>query len=534
VAPAVDAPELQPVTTSKVVPQQRDRLSTLATELIQPLRTELEAMRRQFTEAEQKRQALGLALAQIPSDVEERLWNRLRSSLDTEISKKTEPVEIYVAQIKMQLESIRPGQDVTNSLRELSARIDAIDVDLHAALQEQTSAARRQVGELADKMKVVEQLASASADRVAEIPDLVTSQIAEQQDSVLAVTRDYVKDIEALQQFRSDAEQTLQHIVQVQAAFGALSEQVAEIEGEHLTALQERLEQQICLQSEHTLSTAKTLIDEQRTASAENARTAAEILQKIESAAESLKERFHKTITDAQQQTLAVFEHHINHTHDNVRKQIAEELQDCHSRAKALSEETSGRLRQELTESFNRNREDIRGWLAHQTEDLQKMLQCAVLQADTEIKARNYISLETAKNSGDNLQRKIIGQLQERAQRASEEFEAQISRRLSDLQSSFEASLGQAVDAAKVQATENIKSIEIELNRLAEESMTRCRSALAHNLKSIANTLDVQRGGEGIVKLASTSTACLPTQTSAVVDPCGSDEASASVKSDIN
>ncbi len=496
VATQVDSAERQPVATSESMSQQNDRLGALAAQLIQPLRTELEAMRRQFTEAEQKRQALGLALAQIPSDLEERLWNHLRSSLEAEIAKKTEPVQTHVAQLKTQLESILPGQDVTNSLRELSARIDAINVDLHATVQEQTAAARWQAEELSEKVTTVEQLAITNAEQLAGVPDLVTSKNVELQDSLVAVTRDYVKDIEALQQFRSETEATLQQTVQVQAAFGALAEHVAQVRGEHLSALQERLERQIREQSEQTLSAAKILINEQRTDSAENARMAAKILEKTESAAESLKERFHKTVTDAQQQTLAVFEHHINYTHDNVRKQVAEELQAFHSRAKALSEEISGRLRQELTESFNRDREDIRGWLAHQTENLQKMSQDAVLQADAEIKARNYISLETAKNSGDTLQREMIEQLQECAHRASEEFEVQISGRLSDLQSSFEVLLGHAVDTARVQAADNFKSTETELNRLAEESMTRCRSALAQNLKAIANTLDVQDGAK--------------------------------------
>ncbi len=491
VATGVDPAERQPVATSESVSYQSDRLSALVTELIQPLRTELEAMRRQFTEAEQKRHALGLALAQMPSDVEERLWSRLRSSLEAEIAKKTGSVQTQVTQLQTQLESIRPGQDVTNSLRELSARLAAIDVDMHATVQEQAATARRQVEELADKIKTVEQLATGSAERLARLPALVTSQIAQQQDSLLAVTRDCVKDIENLQQFRSETEATLQQMVQVQAAFDALSEQVAQIKREHLSALQERLEGQIREQSEQMLSVANTLINEQRTDSAENARMAAESFHKIELAAESLKERFHKTVTDAQQQTLAVFEHHINHAHDNVRKRIAEELQGFYSQAKTLSEEISGRLRQELTESFNRDREDIRGWLAHQTEDLQKMIQDAVLQADTEIKARNYISLETAKNSGDNLQREMVEQLQERARRASAEFEEHISGRLRDLQSSFEVTIGQAVEVAKVQETENIKSFEIELNRLAEESTIRCRSAFAQNLKSIANALDV-------------------------------------------
>ncbi len=494
---AADIPAQQVVSsgTSQPFSQTRDQLRGLVSELIQPLQADLKKLQQQIADGEGKRHALGLAVAQIPS-VEERLWNRLRPYLEAKMAESAGALQTRLAELGARLESIQPAHGLTSSLRDLSARINAVDADLHASLQEQATTARQEIGGLADKIKAVERRVTAAAEQTAGVPDLVASQIAGRQEHLLAAMREYVKDIDALKRFKSDAEAALQQMVQVQGGFSALSDQVAQIKLRDFTQFQEHVDRLIQERAERTLSTTKALIDEQGTKSAGDLRVAKDILRKIESAAEALKERFQKTVTDAQQQTLAVLEHHINHTRDDIRKQIAGELQNFDSRVKDLSEEITDRMRQ-LIESVNRDREDLRTWFGQQTEHIHKAIQDVVLQADAEIKARNYINLETAKNSGQDLQREMIEQLQQRAHRASGEFEEEVNGRLKEFQTAIEASIGEALAAITVQVKEGIKSSEIELDSLAEEAIGHCRSALAENLKSIAHTLDVEPVAKG-------------------------------------
>lgn len=472
-----------------LLPQGREQLNAIVAELIQPLQTNLIAVREKLAETEHKRSEFDQLLAQIPSAVEERLWIRLRQYVDAAIVEKTGPLQSGFTAMGSQLATVLPlGQDVTKSLRDLSTKIDAADAGLQALVLEQRTAQQR-VEQIEERIRTVGRLANDTAEQLAGVMQLVRAQIADQQDHFSTVTRGYAEDLEALKQFRIATDAALRQITQVQAGFSGLCDEVSQTIEKRWAFFEREVERQISEQSEQTLSAAKAFHDEQGAICLACTQEAATYLKEIEARTETLKAHLQKTTTDAQQQTFSVFEHHMNCAHDEVRKWISDELQAFDSRTQVLSESLAGRMRQELCEAVSQDREGIRAWLEQQREDIRRMIHDAAVKANAEINARHYMNLEMSKNSSQDLQQEIIGQLQERARRVGREFEELIGEQLGNIRNTSEASVAEAV---RVQVAESMKSFASKLEELAEESITRCRFALAQDLKSIANTLDMQ------------------------------------------
>lgn len=455
----------QPAGRYGLIPN-REQLGSLVAELIQPLRSELNLLREKATETERQRSEFEAAQAQIPSDVEERLWSRVRQYVEADITKQTGLLRARSDEMMRRLETVRPhDEEIIASLRNLSTRIEAVDADLRTLVGEQTKAAQQEVGNLEAKIESVAQIASRTSEQLAGVPPLIRAQIAHQQDQLSTVTRKYAAEIEALKQFRTATDTALQQMTQMRTGLSNLCDEVSQGVRKQLAAFREDIESQIRQRSDETLTAAKSFFEEQG-GNRLDATSAAAILQEIEAVGEALKARLQKTATDAQQHTCAIFEQQITGVHDEVRKWISDELQAFDHRAQILSEDLAARMRQEIGEAVIQDREALRAWLEEQKQDIRKAANGAALQATAEIKAKHHMNLEMAANSGQNLQQDMVRQLQERAGSATKEFEEQIA--------------------------ESINSFGRKLDELIQESVTRCRLTVVEDLKSIAITLDTQ------------------------------------------
>jgi len=103
------------------LPEGPEQLRAIVADLMQPLQTELKAVREEVAETERKRQA-AISLAQIPSDLEERLWIRLRQHLEGDLSRNTQLLQDRFVAIAQQLE-IDLREQMIDSLRRLSGMV---------------------------------------------------------------------------------------------------------------------------------------------------------------------------------------------------------------------------------------------------------------------------------------------------------------------------------------------------------------------------------------------------------------------------
>jgi len=470
-----------------------DKEAQLLQPLAAPLSSQADDRRPASLTIERKLTAVDVSPAKIPSDVEERLWMRLRQSIQLETARQIGPLQARLTELARQVEPVQlAGDTATDRFRDLSARIAAAEAELRALVAEQAKAGQQRTVELADKVKAVVQLANQTAEQLTRIPHLVRREIAQQQEGLSAVTREYADDIKDLKQFRSATEAAIQQIAELRAGFAGLSDEVSQLVGKHLAAFGSDMERQVREQSEEMLSAAKVYIDEQRAKWLESARAAPAMLEGVEAAGEALKSHMQKSMTEAQQQAFAVFEHHINCARNEVRQWVSNELKSFDHQMQTLSEDIAARIRRELSKSVSQDKESTRAWLEQQTDSIRNLVHDLGLQVQAEIKAKHYMEVETAKNSSQERQQELIRQLQERACRAAKEFEKQIEeagKRLGDI----ENRVANSAEALELQLTENMKSVQLKLAELAEQAITRCRSVLAQDLKSIADNLEAQR-----------------------------------------
>ncbi len=144
---------------------------------------------------------------------------------------------------------------------------------------------------------------------------------------------------------------------------------------------------------------------------------------------------------------------------------------------------------QTQTEAARRQNEEMRQWLASETERFQKTVHDAFLQAAGELKGRIHQAVEMAEEPLDRRSREIQAQLASAAKEKAEELRKVFEEARDHLQTSAQASQLEAQGALQDQLSEALQAFRDDAGKLAKNSMERWQAAVTGTLSEIAQLL---------------------------------------------
>lgn len=153
----------------------------------------------------------------------------------------------------------------------------------------------------------------------------------------------------------------------------------------------------------------------------------------------------------------------------------------------SLQEERT-RLESDAT-AFRRETEQARAWLAQETQQFQKLVHDALVEASGQIKGRIHLAIEMAQEPMERRTREACAQLEEMAARQTEEVrqrQEEATQRLRSLQTEMEFSVDTLLNT---RMTELLEQLQQRSDELMRKSTAQLQTTLNEALESVARVL---------------------------------------------
>lgn len=229
-----------------------DRLRGILAKLVKPLQEEIAEIREKVSR-DVRRNRFEVSLGQIPPEVEEKLWERLRKDLGTRVLQQTrEQATEVLGSAKATIE-----QKITESQAEfrhrLAGELHAVEERAHAMSQELTAAARQQV------RAGVEQLQRQGSEAGAQL-STKGEELLNSLERRLAETHEaHRREVEQIQaEVTAKSSQLQAEVTDLGSRIGSLNDSVRRLES-HLDAHLERLAGEIVANATAQLENAVAL-----------------------------------------------------------------------------------------------------------------------------------------------------------------------------------------------------------------------------------------------------------------------------------
>jgi hypothetical protein len=147
------APTLK-IVSEKSQPQVSDRdLRAMVAEFVQPLHSEIAALKEQAAQGDSKRSRFDISLSHIPPEVEEKLWVRLREDLGTQVLKQTQEQSAQVLGSAKTLIEQKIGQALDGFRQQMAQQLETVEQNARGLSEEIAGAVEQHFNSGADKFQ---------------------------------------------------------------------------------------------------------------------------------------------------------------------------------------------------------------------------------------------------------------------------------------------------------------------------------------------------------------------------------------------